>query len=130
MTAARKSLEYSLIVFLEKIRLDSSCESSAGQRIHMKYQVLFSPKDKIKKKIINMSPATFLLVSLRVKNDKNKKRIKKSIVSYNCSKLVTYFFLKYPMVKLLHAKHSIDMNRLAPVDKTYFLYIFPDMMLV
>ena len=27
--------------FLKKIRLDFSCESSARQRIHMKYQVLF-----------------------------------------------------------------------------------------
>ena len=32
----------------KKIRLDVSCESSASQRIHMKYQVLFSRKNKEK----------------------------------------------------------------------------------
>ena len=35
--------------FSEKIRLDVSSESSARQRIHMKYQALFSSKDKSKK---------------------------------------------------------------------------------
>ena len=45
MTAADDSLE---ILFI--IRLDISCESSARQRIHMKYQALFSLKDKSKKK--------------------------------------------------------------------------------
>ena len=35
--------------FSEKIRLDVSSESSARQRIHMKYQALFSSKDKTKK---------------------------------------------------------------------------------
>ena len=35
--------------FSEKIRLDVSSESSAGQRIHMKNQALFSSKDKRKK---------------------------------------------------------------------------------
>ena len=32
--------------FLEKIRLDMSCEYSAWQRIYMKNQALFSKKDK------------------------------------------------------------------------------------
>ena len=30
-----------LLLFFEEIRLDVSCESSAMQRIHMKYQVFF-----------------------------------------------------------------------------------------
>ena len=34
--------------FSKEIRLDVSCESSALQRIHMKYQVLFSLKDNEK----------------------------------------------------------------------------------
>ena len=33
---------------LKKLRLDFSCESSAKQRIHMKYQVLFSLKQNEK----------------------------------------------------------------------------------
>ena len=35
--------------FSEKIRLNVSSESSIRQRIHIKYQALFSSKDKIKK---------------------------------------------------------------------------------
>ena len=35
--------------FSEKIRLDSSCESSAVQKIHMKDQVVFSFKAKSEK---------------------------------------------------------------------------------
>ena len=35
-------------IFSKKIRLDVSCESSARQRIHMKYQVLFSQKNNEK----------------------------------------------------------------------------------
>ena len=42
-TAADNSLEYFFHCFSEKIRLDI-----AMQRIHMKYQVLFSSKDKSK----------------------------------------------------------------------------------
>ena len=34
-----------LLLLLKKIRLDVSCESSAEQRIHMIYQVLFSLKN-------------------------------------------------------------------------------------
>ena len=45
MTAADDIHKYFFIVFLEKIRLDISCESSR-QRIHMKNQALFSSKDK------------------------------------------------------------------------------------
>ena len=44
--------KYFFIVFLffsDKIRLDVSSESSAGQRIHTKHQALFSSKDKSKK---------------------------------------------------------------------------------
>ena len=44
-TAADNIHKYFFIVFSEKIRLDFSCESSAGQRIHMKNQALFL-KDK------------------------------------------------------------------------------------
>ena len=49
-TAADDIHRYFFIIFLEKIRLDFSCESSARQRIHMKHQALFSSKDKSKKK--------------------------------------------------------------------------------
>ena len=35
-------------LFFRKIRLDVLSESSAGQRIHIKYQALFSSKDKKK----------------------------------------------------------------------------------
>ena len=48
-TAADDIHKYVFIVFLEKIRLDVSSESSARQRIHMKNQDLFSSKDKSKK---------------------------------------------------------------------------------
>ena len=39
-------------IFLEKIRLDVSSESSARQRSHMKHQALFPWKDKTKKKVL------------------------------------------------------------------------------
>ena len=48
-TAADDIHKYFFIVFLEKIRLDVSSESSARQRIHMKNQAIFSSKDKSKK---------------------------------------------------------------------------------
>ena len=38
-------------LFSEKMRLNISCESSAGQRIHLKHKALFSSKDKNKNKI-------------------------------------------------------------------------------
>ena len=47
-TAADDVHKIFFIVFLEKIRLDVSSESSARQRIHMKNQALFSSKDKSK----------------------------------------------------------------------------------
>ena len=56
--AADDSLEYSFIVFPEKIRLDISCESSARQMIHMKHQALLSSKCKSKK--IKVSSAAIL----------------------------------------------------------------------
>ena len=34
------------IIFFEKIRIGISCELSAWQTIHMKYQALFSMKNK------------------------------------------------------------------------------------
>ena len=37
-----------LLLSFKEIRLDISCESSARQRIHMKYQVLFSLKNNEK----------------------------------------------------------------------------------
>ena len=49
----------------EKIRLDISCESSARQRIHIKHQVLFSSKDKSKKKLKCLL-LQFLFGALRV----------------------------------------------------------------
>ena len=48
-TAADDNHKYFFHCFSEKIRLDISCESSAGQRIHKKHQALFSSKDKSKK---------------------------------------------------------------------------------
>ena len=36
------------LLFAEKMRLGISCESSAGQMIHMKCQALFSLKEKTK----------------------------------------------------------------------------------
>ena len=60
MTAAHNSLEYSSF-FSEKIRLNSSCESSARQKICLEHQVLFSSKDKSKKKKIKVSSAAILL---------------------------------------------------------------------
>ena len=44
MTEADDSHIFSYV--LEKIRLDISCESYAGQRTHMKHQALFSVEDK------------------------------------------------------------------------------------
>ena len=41
--------QMTFIDFQRKIRLDISCESSARQRIHMKYQAIFFAKDKRKK---------------------------------------------------------------------------------
>ena len=49
MTAADDIDKYFFIVFQRKLRLDVSNESSARQRIHMKYQALLSSKDKSKK---------------------------------------------------------------------------------
>ena len=63
-TAADDIHKYFFIVFLEKIRLDISCESSARQRIHMKNQVLFSSKYKSKK--IKMSSAAVFVWRFRV----------------------------------------------------------------
>ena len=52
MLAADNIHKYFFIFFfLEKIRLDISCEFSAWQRIHMKHQAAFSSKDKSKKKL-------------------------------------------------------------------------------
>ena len=64
-TAADDIHKYFFFVFSEKIRLDISCESSALQRIHMKYQALFSSKEESKK--IKVSSAAILLGALRVK---------------------------------------------------------------
>ena len=50
-SAADGNLEYFFHCFSEKMRLDISCESSAGQRIHMKHQALLSVKAKSRKKI-------------------------------------------------------------------------------
>ena len=55
--------------FSDKIMLDVSSESSAWQRIHMKYQALFLRKMKVK--IIKVSSAAILLGALRVKLQSN-----------------------------------------------------------
>ena len=47
-----------IVFFSEKIRIGISCELSAEQTIHMKYQVLFSLK-KVNK--IRMTSSTILL---------------------------------------------------------------------
>ena len=52
-------------LFLEKIRLDVSSDSSARQRIHMKKQALFSLEDKSKK--LKYRLLQFLFGALRVK---------------------------------------------------------------
>ena len=65
MTAADDIHKYFFIVFSEKIRLDASSESSAWQRIHMKNQALFSPKDKSEK--LKCRLLQFLFGTLRVK---------------------------------------------------------------
>ena len=49
-----------------KIRLDVSSESSAGQRIHIKNQALFSSKDKSKK--LKCCLLQFLFGCFRVKS--------------------------------------------------------------
>ena len=48
MTAADDRHEYFFIFFPQKTILSISCESSARQRSHMKYQALFPLKDKSK----------------------------------------------------------------------------------
>ena len=53
------------IFFFKKIRLDVSCESSAKQRIHMKYQALFFQKNN--KKYSRLSSAAVLIGPLKVK---------------------------------------------------------------
>ena len=53
-------------LFLEKIRLDVSSESSARQRIHMKNQSLFSLTDKSKK--LKCRLLQYLCGALRVKD--------------------------------------------------------------
>ena len=64
-TAADYTHKYFFIVFSEKIRVDVSSESSARQRIHMKYQAVFSSKDKSKK--LKSHLLQFLFGALRVK---------------------------------------------------------------
>ena len=56
--AADETLIFFYFYLLKKIRLDVSCESSAGQRIHIKYQVLLSLKnsEKILKTAVCCSP--------------------------------------------------------------------------
>ena len=63
-TAAEDNLEYFFHCVSKKIRLDISFEFSARQRIHMKYQALFSSKDKSRK--IKESSAAILLGTLWV----------------------------------------------------------------
>ena len=64
-TAADDIHKYFFHCFSEKIRLDASSESSAGQRIHMKNQVLFSSKHKSKK--LKCRLLQFLFGALRIK---------------------------------------------------------------
>ena len=64
-TAADDIHKKFFIVFLEKIRLDVSSESSARQRVHMKNQALFSLKDKSEN--LKCCLLQFLFGALRVK---------------------------------------------------------------
>ena len=66
-TAADDIHKYFFHSFSEKLRLDVSSESSAGQRIHMKNQALFSSKDKSKK--LKCRLLQFLFGALRVKKE-------------------------------------------------------------
>ena len=52
-----------LFFFFEKIRLGISCEFSARQKIHMKFQVLFSLKNTNKKKRTMLSAAVLITTS-------------------------------------------------------------------
>ena len=61
---SRQHFYYFYFYLLKKITLDVSYESSAMQRIHMKYQVLFSLKNSEK---IFMSSAAVVMTTLRVK---------------------------------------------------------------
>ena len=63
-TAAEDILKYFFIFFSEKIRHDTSCESSARQRIHMNSMPFFLQNvDKEKKSV---SSAAILLAASRV----------------------------------------------------------------
>ena len=48
-SSARQRIHKKHQALSDRIKLDISCESSARQKIHMKYQALFSSKDKSKK---------------------------------------------------------------------------------
>ena len=61
----RSSLSF-YFYLLREIRLDVSCDSSAQQRIHVKYQVLFSLKNN--KKCSRLPPAAVMIDTLRVKS--------------------------------------------------------------
>ena len=58
---------YFYFYFSKKTSLDISCESSAKQTIHMKYQDLFSSKNK--KKYFKMSSAAVVIGTFRVKGN-------------------------------------------------------------
>ena len=62
-TAADHIHKYFFHCFSEKVRHDVSSESSAGQRIHMKNQALFSSKDK--NKMLKCHLLQFLFGALR-----------------------------------------------------------------
>ena len=58
---ADDTLNFFFNFFSEKIILDISCESSAGQSIHIKHHALFSSNNKIK-----VSSVAILLGSLKI----------------------------------------------------------------
>ena len=80
--------------FSEKIRLDVSSESSAGQRIHMKYQALFSSKDK---KIKTLSAAIFVWC---FKGYCSFQRLKLNIALWfnQCDSPVSLVFIKFFLI--------------------------------
>ena len=68
---------------LKKIRLDVSCESSAWQRIHLKYQSYFLRRTM--KKYSRLSSEAVLIGTLRVSFNK-KQLTKNSNVKKKCQK--------------------------------------------
>ena len=67
-TYSRKHFEIFFLFFFQKTGFDISCKLSPVETICMKCQILFSRKIKKKKKnVINLSPAEFAQIEVKVK---------------------------------------------------------------